>query len=99
MTFGEALVALNKGELLTRSNWNGKNMFIFKTVGNVVDKSFIPSFKSLPDKVKKFLLPLDHDVVFNSSITMYTAGGEMQPGWLCSQADLLAADWEILLDM
>ena len=28
-------------------------------------------------------------------ITMWTAQKEWQPGWLCSQADLLAIDWEI----
>lgn len=29
-------------------------------------------------------------------ICMYTAKGEHQPGWLASQADLLAEDWKIL---
>jgi hypothetical protein len=29
-------------------------------------------------------------------IGMKTAQGTMQPGWLASQADMLAEDWEIL---
>lgn len=29
-------------------------------------------------------------------IGMRTAGGVMQPGWLASQADLLAEDWRIV---
>ncbi len=35
---------------------------------------------------------------FNSHqpcITMYTAQGELQPGWLASQADMLSEDWEV----
>ena len=35
-------------------------------------------------------LPLD------PYITMKTAGETMQPGWLASQADMLAEDWLIL---
>ena len=29
-------------------------------------------------------------------IVMYTAQGEHQPGWLASQADMLADDWELV---
>lgn len=29
-------------------------------------------------------------------IAMYTADGKLQPGWLASQMDMLATDWEIL---
>lgn len=28
-------------------------------------------------------------------VVMKTAQGTLQPGWLCSQADLLADDWEM----
>ena len=31
-------------------------------------------------------------------IGMKTAQGDMQPGWVCSQADVLAEDWQILPD-
>lgn len=96
MNFGQAIEALNQGEMVQRSGWNGKGMFVYKTVGNTVSKDFIPKFASLPDKVKTFLQKKDADVVFHPSITMYTAQGEMQPGWLCSQADMLAEDWEVL---
>ena len=29
-------------------------------------------------------------------IAMWTASQQWQPGWLCSQADMLAEDWEIV---
>lgn len=96
MNFGEAISALNNGQMVSRSGWNGKGMFVYKTVGNTVSKDFIPKFASLPDSVKEFLGKKGEDVVFNPSITMYTATGEMQPGWLASQADILAEDWGIV---
>lgn len=96
MNFGEAIQAMNDGKMVSRSGWNGKNMFVYKTVGNTVSKDFIPKFASLPDSVKNFLEAKGADVVFHPSITMYTAQGEMQPGWLASQADILADDWGIL---
>lgn len=96
MNFGNAIVALNNGHMVRRNGWNGKGMFIYKTVGNTVAKDFIPKFASLPSSVKKFLEAKGEDVIFNPSITMYTALGEMQPGWLASQADILAEDWKIV---
>lgn len=95
MNFGQALQHLQGGGLLQRSGWNGKGMFIYQTIGNTVPKDVIPNFKSLPEPVKKFLQKKGEDVVFHPSITMYTATGEMQPGWLASQADMLADDWQI----
>lgn len=96
MNFGNAIVALNNGNMVARSGWNGKGMFIYKTVGNTVQKDFIPKFASLPSTVKEFLAKKDADVVFQASLTMYTAAGEMQPGWLASQADILAEDWDVV---
>lgn len=86
---------MNNGHLVRRSGWNGKGMFVYKTIGNTVSKDFIPKFASLPMAAKKFLEAKGQDVVFEPSITMYTAAGVMQPGWLASQADILSEDWEI----
>jgi len=96
MNFGQAIEAMKNGQKVSRSGWNGKNMFIYRTVGNTVSKDFIPKFTSLPDTVKDFLSKKGEDVIFQSSFTMYTAAGEMQPGWLASQSDMQADDWDIV---
>ena len=96
LTFGQALEQLHTGRRVARQGWNGKNMFIYKTVGNTVSKEKIPAFVSLPESVKTFLEQRGTDVVFQPSLTMYTAAGEMQPGWLASQSDMLSTDWEVL---
>jgi hypothetical protein len=96
LTFGDALVALKEGKKVCRSGWNGKGMWIFMQIGNTVSKDFIPNFKSLPDNVKAKLTERGEDVVFNSSITMMTAQGQLQPGWHPSQPDMFATDWQIV---
>ncbi|MGH2666020.1 DUF2829 domain-containing protein [Flavobacterium sp.] len=98
LNFGQAIEALKKGHKVAREGWNGKAMYLFMQVGNTVAKNFIPNFKSLPDSVKDHLTTLKKDVVFNSSITMFTAAQEMQPGWLASQTDMLSNDWVVLSD-
>ena len=96
MNFSLALQALNDAEMVTRTGWNGKGQFVYRTVGNTVSKDFIPKFASLPDSVKGFLQKKGEDVIFNSSLTLYNAQGQMQPGWLPSQGDLSATDWEVV---
>ncbi len=93
MDFTRAVLFLKDGRMVARRGWNGKEMFIYKTVGNTVSKDFIPKFASLPESVKEFLLKKGEDVVFRDSLTMFTAQGEMQPGWVASQSDILAEDW------
>jgi hypothetical protein len=46
---------------------------------------------------KGMFLTLVTDVPPDSSpfVSMWTAQQKWQPGWLCSQADLLAVDWEL----
>lgn len=37
-----------------------------------------------------------HDRAFEACICIKTAGGKTQAGWVPSQADMLAMDWEIV---
>lgn len=95
LSFTAVLYHINEGRMVRRAGWNGKGQFVYKTVGNTVSKDFIPKFASLPKSVKDFLSTKGEDIVFNSSLTLYNAQGEMQPGWLPSQGDLMANDWEV----
>lgn len=95
LTFAAILYHINEGRMVRRAGWNGKGQFVYKTIGNTVSKDFIQKFASLPLSVKVFLQTKGEDIVFNSSLTLYNAQGEMQPGWLASQGDLMAEDWEL----
>ena len=69
-TIGWAVKQMQDGQKVSRSGWNGKNMYLMLQV---------------PDANSKMTLPY---------VYMYTAQGDLVP-WLCSQTDLLAADWGI----
>lgn len=90
MNFGQAISALKAGQRVCRSGWNGKGMFLIYVPGTqdakLTDGS--PYQRALNSNI----------VTINPHIDMYTATGEFQPGWLASQTDMLADDWEVQPD-
>lgn len=97
MNFGQAIEQMKLGEKVTREGWNGKGMFVV----------LMPELKLLPhssqepgakvnDHTAKHIgvdTPLDSKPYF----AMFTAQKQWQPGWLASQADMLADDWQIVV--
>lgn len=39
---------------------------------------------------------IDSNISYEPTIVMHNAQGQFQPGWLASQADMLAEDWVII---
>jgi len=80
MNFGDAIAALKAGKMVRRAGWNGKGMHLY-----------------LEDS---FSMPIGGGVYkgavrqYEPVICMFTAQQRHQPGWLASQADMLADDWE-----
>lgn len=95
LTFGIALEALKRGQRVARKGWNGKNMFLFLLPGGTIPTSAIhdPMLRRVIEKEVKH-------VTFQAldSICMFTADKKILTGWLASQSDMLAEDWEILND-
>ena len=84
MTFGDALEALKDGERVAREGWNGKNMYVFLAhEADFVTDADISEFDQL-------------EVEVGDMLVMKTAQNTFQPGWLASQADMLAEDWYIV---
>lgn len=96
MDIGMAVAEMRAGNKVRRAGWNGKGMFI----------AYMPELKLPPhssqepgakvnDRTARIIgedTPLDSQPY----IAMWTAAQQWQPGWLCSQADLLADDWEVV---
>ncbi|MDD4805057.1 MAG: DUF2829 domain-containing protein [Candidatus Pacebacteria bacterium] len=93
MNFGKALEALKSGKKVCRKGWNGKEMFLYLTQGIVVP------FDCLRGNAAKYItnettgLP---DAHICSHIDMKAADGSIVVGWLASQTDMLAEDWEVI---
>jgi hypothetical protein len=84
MTFGLAIEAMRKGHKVQRAGWNGKGMWV--ALSSAKTSHWIPESDG---KVKR---------TFSESpyFCMKTANGDLQPGWLASQSDMLAFDWSIV---
>ncbi len=90
MSFGQALEKLKLGKKVARAGWNGKGMFLIYVGGtSAVEPRAGSPYADLKVSPSGF-------VDINPHIDMKTATGEMQPGWLASQTDMLADDWLII---
>ena len=96
LSFGHAIEAMKDGKKVGRAGWNGKGMFIV-----LMSALYLPPFntqgtdRKVNDRTAKWIgedKPLDSQPYFS----MFTALGQWQPGWLASQADMLANDWQVL---
>lgn len=90
LTFGQAIEALKQGKKVARAGWNGKGMWI--KLGNYGEAITGEGNGNLGivDFGKDGLWALQ------PSICMKTADGKMLVGWLDSQTDMLAEDWQIV---
>lgn len=81
MNFSDALNYLKQDHKVYRTGWNGKGMWL-----QIIPKHEVQFFSV--DGTNTY-------AVFEPCIAMFTADSKLQPGWLASQADILAEDWEV----
>lgn len=84
MEFSFAIKQVKNGKKITRKGWNGKSQFI----------TLCTNFSYLDTSTHTLVNP-NHDNIGNEALVFHGTSGE-QVGWLASQADMLADDWEIL---
>ncbi len=83
MNFGEAIIAMRKGKKLQRKGWNGKEQYI-ELAKNI-------SYLNTAGEI----INCNHENIGNCAIAFVGTSG-VQMGWLASQADMLADDWQIV---
>lgn len=90
MNFGEAIEALKRGEIVTRSGWNGKGMFLWLKQGAVIKSEWCkdPVLKRIVDNNGGEMEALP-------TICMKTADNKVLTGWIASQTDMMADDWAV----
>lgn len=83
LSFGDAIkMAKLYGKRIRRRGWNGKNQF--------VELATCISYKNAEGDV----INAQHDAIGNAAFAFVGTSG-VQIGWLASQADMLATDWEV----
>lgn len=106
MNYGQALELLKKGKRVAREGWNGKGMFVFLQKGMVNYDDYL-AHRVKPDVAKELqnntvggvhirLFDFADNGIINRMpcFVMKAADGSHVPGWLASQTDMLAEDWE-----
>lgn len=83
MNFGKALEAIKNGKKAKRKGWNGKEQYI-ELAQNI-------SYQNMGGEI----VNCNHENIGNKAIAFVGTSG-VQMGWLASQADMLADDWEIV---
>lgn len=83
MDFGKAIELLKEGKRLQRGGWNGKKQYI-EIASNI-------SYKNSNGEI----VNAEHEAIGNKAIAFVGTSG-VQLGWLASQADMLAEDWQIV---
>lgn len=80
MNFGEALETLKGGEQVRRTGWNGATQFVTLIRAGNA-MATVPGMGRYP---------------MQDCLGLKNAQGGMQPGWVPSQGDLFAEDWEVV---
>ena len=83
-SFGWAIERLKAGERLTRRGWNGKRQYI--------ELASCISYRNPRGQV----INANHDAIGSNAIAFVGTSGT-QIGWLASQSDMLAEDWELFV--
>ena len=84
MDFGDAIAVMKDGAKVARKGWNGEGMYVFLAYeADFVTDADISAFDG-------------RDVEVGDMLVLKTAQDTFQPGWLASQADMLAEDWYIV---
>jgi hypothetical protein len=91
MTFGEALEKCKQGARITRGGWGRKGQFVYYQKGSTV------AVKKLRcDAIKEYVQRYGYTKVeIQGHFDIRTIDGVIQCGWLATQSDMQADDWEI----
>lgn len=96
MNIGQAIEAMKAGAKVAREGWNGKGMWLV-----LMPELKLPPFSSQGPGARvndRTAIHIGEDTPLECQpyIVMWTAQQKWQPGWLASQADLLAEDWVVV---
>ena len=100
LPFGLAIEALKNGLRVARDGWNGKGMWLSLSCNPggdaIAGRREIAAENFWSANNSEYARQNGGSAVVLPCITMKTATGEILMGWLASQTDMLADDWQIV---
>lgn len=94
MSFGAAIALMKKGKKVARKGWNGKGMWLCVPLCDGPKE--IPATGIWGKPNAEYAEKNGGTVKVVPYVTMKAADGTIVMGWLASQTDMLAEDWEIV---
>lgn len=89
--FGWAIRQLKAGSFVQRAGWNGKGMYLW-----LMPEANVPAAWCKEPHLKALAESQGGSMQCLGSIRMKTADNKVLTGWLASQTDILAEDWQIV---
>jgi hypothetical protein len=105
MKFGQALEACKTGLKIARKGWNGKDQFVYWSppfklsvdqVTNPVLKEWLEQHKGATERRMDGKQGVGNEVEFWGHFDFKPSNNKIQCGWLATQSDMQAEDWEIV---
>ena len=90
MTFGEAIELMKRGKKVARAGWNGKGMWLWILPEAEIKREWCKDQHLIEAFGDRDTLPC------LGAVRMFTADKKVLTGWLASQTDMLAEDWQIV---
>ena len=87
LDFSSAIAAAKGGSKISRKGWNGNEMWVCYMPPVVIDGNLVNG------RTRKFHKGGDLNV--GGYFVIMTTLGVWQPGWVPSQEDMLADDWQV----
>lgn len=92
MSFGLAIEAMKLGQRVARTGWNGKGMWVALTPGSEFAAHHAKPGHAAAHRAAEGVQSIN----LLPHIDMRAADGSMVVGWLASQTDMLADDWQVV---
>jgi hypothetical protein len=92
--FGQALAAMQIGQLVSRAGWNGKGLRVFMQVPSHVPAEIIHRMTSLPLAAKAAAMARGLPLRYSNQFALLHSDNRVD-GWVPSSSDALATDWQI----
>lgn len=95
MDFGDAIRAMKAGAAVRRVGWNGKGMWVSFTPGSAFEARHAKCGHAAAKRAMELEDP-EAEIVTLPHFDMRAADGSIVIGWLASQTDMAAEDWEVV---
>lgn len=97
MNFGTAIEAVKNGRRVARAGWNGKGMFVSLNPGSLPIGTVTDEAGRIGGTRADLFQTGSADTVLRMpNLNLRAADGATITGWLASQTDMLAEDWEAM---